>query len=233
MLLSELQSTQVVVYIIDATSIDKHYDQLRRGLSSEDTTRLERYTNAVARSMFLASRGALRFLLGQMLATSPAKVEIATHEHGKPYLPAHPELFFNISHSRDIALIAFAREAVGIDVEYAGRQVDYAAVMRRFFSESERQEWAKYSQPTPQQAFFRGWTRKEAVLKATGEGIAGLGHTVISFRPDEPRALHARLGEQSQGQDWLFQDFSPATGYQAAVALQAPALSLTLQAFSL
>ncbi len=233
MLVTGLAPEQVRVRVVDAAALAENQAQLATFLSSEDLARLNRYSNQAARDMFLAARGAVRLLLGQILHTDPAKVEIATMEHGKPYLPAFPQLFFNISHSRNLALIAIARHPVGVDIEFLRRPVDFAAVMRRFFSDEERSDWELYGVPTPQQAFFRGWTRKEAILKATGEGIAGLGHTRVSFKPEEPRALKERLNDPLQSQHWLFSDFCPAPDYQAAVALQAPALHLTIEAFSL
>lgn len=222
-----------MVQVVDVTKLTGKLNELKTFLSSEDLARLERYSVAAPREMFLAARGALRFLLGQLLNTGPARVNIATHEHGKPFLPDNPGLFFNISHSRTLALIALARHPVGVDVEYLPRHVDFAAVMRRFFSDSERDEWLKFSVPSRQHAFFRGWTRKEALLKATGEGIAGLGHTLISFKPDEPRALRERPGDPAQSQNWIFGDFCPAPDYQAAVALQAPSLQLSVRRFSM
>ncbi|HOI92275.1 MAG TPA: 4'-phosphopantetheinyl transferase superfamily protein [Candidatus Rifleibacterium sp.] len=230
---TELALNQVMVQVVDVTQLAGKLHELKAFLSSEELARLERYSVAAPREMFLAARGALRFLLGQLLDTEPARVTIATHEHGKPFLPGNPGLYFNISHSRTLALIALARHPVGVDVEYLPRHVDFAAVMRRFFSESEREEWSRFSVPSQQHAFFRGWTRKEAILKATGEGIAGLGHTLISFKPDEPRALRERLGDPAQSQNWIFGDFCPAPDYQAAIALQAPALQLSVQRFSL
>lgn len=228
-----LAPEQVMVRVVDAKNLDRYRARLVTCLSTEDLARLDRYSNQAAGAMFLAARAALRLLLGQILATAPSEVQIATMEHGKPYLPACPQLFFNISHSRNIALIAIARHPVGIDVEFLRRPVDFAAVMRRFFSEDERYDWQLNSVPNPQAAFFRGWTRKEAILKATGEGIAGLGHTRVSFKPDEPRALKERLNDPSQSVEWLFNDFCPAPDYQAAVALKAPALQLTIEAFSM
>jgi len=229
----ELTEHQVMVQVVDAARLAGNQQTLKSFLSSEDLARLERYSVRAPGEMFLAARGALRLMLSRVLGQQPAEITIATHEHGKPFLPQHPGLYFNVSHSRTLALIAIARHPVGVDVEYLLRHVDYAAVMRRFFSESEREEWSKFSVPSQQHAFFRGWTRKEAILKATGEGIAGLGHTFISFRPDEPRALRERAGDPSQSQNWVFGDFCPAPDYQAAIALQAPALQLSVQQFSL
>ena len=223
----------VVVHVIEATALLSRAPALTDCLAAEEQTRLNRYGNAAARDMFIAARGGLRLLLARLLNTGAGAIRIATHEHGKPYLPDYPDLHFNISHSRTLALIAIASHPVGVDIEYLRRPVDFAAVLRRFFSSDERRDWQNHATPTPAEAFFRGWTRKEAILKATGEGIAGLGHTVVSFKPDEPRALLSRLQDPAEAQKWLFKDFCPATDYQAAVALQAPALNLSIEAFSL
>ncbi len=229
----ELAGNQVLVQVVDTARLAGEQQTLRKFLSSEDLARLERYSVRAPGDMFLAARGALRLTLARVLGQQPADIAIATHEHGKPFLPEHPGLFFNVSHSRTLALIALARHPVGVDVEYLLRSVDYAAVMRRFFSDAEREEWLQFGIPSQQHAFFRGWTRKEAILKATGEGIAGLGHTFISFKPDEQRALRERAGDPAQSQNWVFGDFCPAPDYQAAVALQAPDMQLSVEAFSL
>lgn len=229
----ELKQSDVPVWVVDAAALAGQHAQLSALLNDDDLKRLQRYTNQAARDMFLASRAALRLLLGRYLGLQPQQVSIATHDHGKPFLPEYPHLHFNISHSRTLALIAFALAPVGVDVEYLPRSVDFAAVMRRFFSEEERADWSANSVPSQQHAFFRGWTRKEAILKATGEGIAGLGHTRISFKPEHPRALIARQNDPEQPGKWFFCDFCPAPDYQAAVALQASSLQLTLRQFSL
>lgn len=220
-----------MVWAIATSAFADRHNQFAECLSEEDLLRLNRYTNEAARSMFLVSRGALRMLLGQHLNIQPKSIDIANHEHGKPFLPAHRDFFFNISHSRSLALIAFALAPVGVDVEFLQRQVDFAAVMRRFFSADEQADWSKNQVPSPEQAFFRGWTRKEAILKATGEGIAGLGHTQIAFAPCQPRALISRHNDPTQSQQWLFEDFNPAADYQAAVALQFPTIELLTRQF--
>lgn len=226
-----LEPGQVDIWVVNTAELAVLNDAFLRCLSNEDCLRLQRYTNVAARNMFLISRGALRMLLAKYLGFEPARIMIATHEHGKPFLTDHPQFFFNLSHSRNIALIAFALFPVGVDVEYVKRQIDFAAVMQRFFSESERADWSANCVPSPQEAFFRGWTRKEALLKATGEGIAGLGHTQISFLADQPRALILRNDDYTQSQNWLFKDFCPAADYQAAAAYQSPALQLNIRHF--
>ncbi len=224
---------QVKVYVVDAAAAECCSSRLSNNLSQEDLARLGRYTNLAARSMFSASRGGLRQLLGEMLAEPAPAIRIASHEHGKPYLPDFPELHFNISHSRTLALIAIARHPVGVDVEYLHRSVDFASILRRFFSPSEQADWEKYPVPSPVEAFFRGWTRKEAILKATGEGIAGLGHTIVSFQPGREAALIERMQDPAEADRWRFNDFCPAPGYQAAVAMLASSLQLEIKNFTM
>ncbi len=224
---------QVSVYVVDAAAAESCSETLIKNLNHEDLARFNRYANSAARNMFAASRGVLRLLLGKILDRPAASLKIANREHGKPYLPDFPDLHFNISHSRNLALIAIARQPVGVDVEYLHRSVDYSSIMRRFFSSAEQADWERYPVPSPAEAFFRGWTRKEAILKATGEGIAGLGHTIVSFRPDEEAALIERRNDPGEAGRWRFRDFQPAEGYQAAVALQALSLQLNVENFPL
>lgn len=191
-------------------------------LNADERLRYAKFSNHAARNAFLVARAVLRHLLGSYLKLPPCQIPINTSENGKPFLGESLNLFFNISHSQDMVLLAFSDCQVGVDVEFCNRKVDFDAVMRRFFSQRERQDWQKNSLPTPEIAFFRGWTRKEAILKATGEGIAGLGHTEVGFAPDNNHVLLSRHGQEDASSSWFFHDFSPAEGYQAAVAVNAP-----------
>lgn len=201
---------------------DGQNEELLNNLNLEEKDRFKRFKNETARKGFLQARGFLRQLLGSYLNMAPAAVPIISLEHGKPALPDDFGLHFNLTHSHDLILYAFARSPVGIDVEFLGRKVDFVPVMRRFFSENEREDWQRNSSPSAAEAFFRGWTRKEAFLKATGEGISGLGITEISFQPHISRALVGRKDNSSASSDWLFHDFAPAENYMASVAVKSP-----------
>lgn len=201
---------------------DRQNEELLNNLSLEEKDRFKRFKNETARTGFLQARGFLRQLLGSYLNMAPAAVPIISLKHGKPALPDNLGLHFNLTHSHDLILYAFAPSPVGIDVEFLGRKVDFVPVMRRFFSENERADWQRNSTPSAAAAFFRGWTRKEAFLKATGEGISGLGITEISFQPENPRALVSRKDNASASLEWLFHDFAPAESYMAAVAVKSP-----------
>jgi 4'-phosphopantetheinyl transferase len=127
---------------------------------------------------------------------------------------------FNVSHSNGLALLAFARDrSVGVDLEYI-RPVDVEQLAKRFFSS---REYAALSSLNPEQkheAFFNGWTRKEAYLKATGIGIAGLKQVEVSITSGEPAAFLSIAGDAPAASDWSLHRLSPAPGYVAAVAAE-------------
>lgn len=102
---------------------------------------------------------------------------IAVGEHGKPYLPARPDIKYNISHSRNLAagivMTGASTEDVGCDVEYIKRDIDEGKlrrIMRRFYTDGERDSVMSASDQIRE--FFRIWTRKEAYIKYTGEGMS-------------------------------------------------------------
>ncbi|MBP5467762.1 MAG: 4'-phosphopantetheinyl transferase superfamily protein, partial [Candidatus Riflebacteria bacterium] len=140
---------------------------------------------------------------------------IETTPTGKPYLKDYPTHFFNISHTDSLILIALAKNPVGIDVEKIERNADKEAILKHFFSEKEQQSY--FSQPENQRqlAFFKGWTRKESILKATGEGLSAMKKYEVSFEPvtDYP------LLNKEEYNSFKISDFTPNDGYAACLAL--------------
>jgi 4'-phosphopantetheinyl transferase len=123
-----------------------------------------------------------------------APLEFALHQHGKPYLPHSPSLFFNLSHSHEMALVAVALDReVGVDIERLRPLPEYAKLADRFFPPSE-------PIPTDEADFFRHWTRVEALLKARGVGLYG-----ASTEPE---------GE------WTIEEIPVPEGFAAAVAIE-------------
>jgi 4'-phosphopantetheinyl transferase len=146
---------------------------------------------------------------------------LAYGTHGKPFLASPDDgLDFNLSHSGRWLLFAFARgRAVGVDVESMDRAVDWDAVARRFFS--AREQAALQSLPAEQRrgAFFRCWTRKEAYLKATGQGVTlGLSRFAVTLAPGGPAAL--AWVEEGDPQGWSIADVDPEPGYAGALCAQ-------------
>jgi 4'-phosphopantetheinyl transferase len=155
-------------------------DAMHAWLTEAERLRAQRLAAATHRRMFVAARGALRLLLGHYLHRDALGLPLTIGPRGKPGLAGAAPLAFNVTHCDDLALIALAGAgAVGVDVERADRKVDVEPLARRCLSEAERR--ILEARPPAQRAplFMRYWTRKEAVAKALGVGLA------IDFRSIE------------------------------------------------
>ncbi len=215
------------LWTVDLEQLPVHADELQAALNAEEIAHLGRFSNPGARRAFLGSRGFLRRLAAGYLQADPATLRLAIGAHGKPSLADFPELHFNISHSQNRLVLLFAPCQCGVDIESLGRQVDYQPIMKRFFGPGEIASWQAQSEP--RQAFFRGWTRKEAYLKATGEGISGLGRVRISFAPDLVKAVTGLDGSEKPADFWHFFDFALAPNYVGSVALAGRDLPLKIK----
>jgi 4'-phosphopantetheinyl transferase len=177
---------------------------------------------------FVVGRALLRRLLGGYLGVHPAEPVLATGEHGKPLLDPPGSIHFNLSHSGGVALMAFSREAeVGVDVERIQDFPDLEAMMRRYFAPAERDAIAAMtSREERREAFFRCWTRKEAVLKALGWGLAVPldSFEVTVAREDSSRVTAMRAGA-APPEGWRLASPEPAPGFAAAVAWIGPQLA--------
>lgn len=193
---------------------------LAQTLHPDEEARAARFFFQRDQRRFTVARGVLRSILARYLQCSPADISFGYTAHGKPVLdmpaPAS-DLYFNLSHSQDIALYACAwQRQVGVDVEYI-RVVERAEqIARRFFTPQEQQVWLSLPPEQRQVAFFNCWTRKEACLKARGFGLAHSLDTVeVSLAPGEPAALLHIAGEPVE--QWGIQAVVPAAGYAGAV----------------
>ncbi|MDQ5908683.1 MAG: 4-phosphopantetheinyl transferase [Pseudomonadota bacterium] len=190
-------------------------------LTGDEQERAARFRFPEHRDRFIAGRGLLRELLSAYLNIPAAALRFDQGLRGKPALTAQHgrvSLHFNLSHSGDQALYAVARREVGVDLEALDRRVDYAAVAKRVCT---RREWAAFQALSPvdiSEAFFACWTRKEAVAKAIGDGLAsGLNTLDICFRPDAAPDGRVSLRD-AKGQEWSVLNVPMASGWAGALA---------------
>jgi 4'-phosphopantetheinyl transferase len=193
-------------------------------LSDAEREKAARFRFARDRRRFVAVRGRLRELLGTELGVDPASVAIENGAYGKPYLGGIFEssgLHFNVSHSADLAIIGISRgHDIGVDVEALQALDDANDIALQFFSHRENLEYAAVHADEKTTAFFNCWTRKEALVKALGQGLSyPLDDFDVSLAPGRPTRLH-RLGSKV-GADcrWHLQSFVPAAGFVAALAV--------------
>lgn len=154
-------------------------------LSADELERAGRYRVESARRSFVAVRAALRRVLGARLGLAPAEVRLAVDGYGRPSVDG--PVSFNVSHSGALGLIAVAdgERRVGIDVEQVRPETDFRSLAARFFHPEEAAAIGDR-----RDAFFRCWTRKEAVVKALGHGLSHpLDGFVVEVDAEGPRAV--------------------------------------------
>ncbi|MDX1664166.1 MAG: 4'-phosphopantetheinyl transferase superfamily protein [Candidatus Promineifilaceae bacterium] len=201
-------------------------------LSPDEQQRAARFYFERHRQRFVAGRGLLRHLLAHYLELDPKKLVFAYNDFGRPslHLPSRePPLHFNVAHSGALVLYAFsAARAVGVDVERVDPGVDYVEIAQRFFAPRERQALAELSGGIQAVAFFKGWTRKEAFIKAQGMGLSlPLDSFEVSLAPGEPARLIHTEDDDQEAQQWSLWDLAPAPGYAGALAVRASGLAVT------
>jgi 4'-phosphopantetheinyl transferase len=193
-------------------------------LSPDELDRAGRFHFDRDRKRFITGRGLLRSILGHYLDQAPRQLQFDYSAQGKPALANRSgdvPLHFNLAHSDNLMLLAVTRScAVGVDVERL-RPLDDADVMaEQFFSACESSKLKELPNAKKSAAFFNLWTRKEAWLKATGEGIAeSLNQLQVSFLADEPAHLISLCGDTQAGRNWHLCELNPAAGFVAALAV--------------
>ncbi len=192
-------------------------------LPPEERARAERIIVPAKRRQQALSMGLLRVILGHYLAAAPASLQFEAGPKGKPVLggPHAGALHFNLSHSGAWALYAVTRgAAVGVDLEEVNARHDYEGVARRFFSAAEQAALAQFPEGRREEAFYRCWTGKEAVLKATGEGLSfPLDQCEILVHPDTTIRLLSLNDPAHASQCWSLCSCEPAQGFFAACAV--------------
>ena len=199
--------------------------QLSQLLSHDEQTRAARFHFERDRRRFIVGRGALRIMVSRYLSVDPDQLRFRYESHGKPYLSAefnHCDLRFNLAHSNEVAVYAFTlgRE-LGIDVEHIRSLPDAEQIATRFFSAQENVALHTLPESQRLEAFFNCWTRKEAYIKAIGEGLSHpLDQFQVSLSPEEPARLLNVEGSLEEVTRWSMTSWVPAPGYVAALVVE-------------
>jgi 4'-phosphopantetheinyl transferase len=184
-------------------------DETARALLSDDElARASRFVFDLHRNRYLAGRLALRELLGRYLGRAASEVRFSYSTHGKPELPGET-LRFNVAHSDDLAIIGLTEhDRLGVDVECIRELRDIDGVARTVFSQRELEAFHALPDSSKTQGFFSCWTRKEAFVKAVGDGLS---------QPLDVFDVTLRAGEA-----WSLFDIAPLDGWVGAVAVENP-----------
>jgi 4'-phosphopantetheinyl transferase len=213
-------------------------------LSAGEKQRADGLRIPPVRDEFIAGRGLLRLLLGAAKGVGPHAIQLATEQNGKPCLASSTKgqparLEFNVSHSDGLILIALSRaSAVGVDVEFVSEEFGDADELTGIARESfHADEFGTIARTPPGRgrllAFYQAWTRREAVAKADGRGIASLLKYEVSSADEfgESRvslAGSAEHAKSSEDVDYFVQTPNVGTQHLAAVACRKPQQGLAL-----
>jgi len=152
---------------------DGEFARAAAWLSPAEHARAARFGREHLRRRYIVGRASLRWTLGRTLSMPPAAVPIVRGERGRPRLDGIGELDFNISHTDDAALIGIARDGrIGVDIERDDREVNADGLARKFLTPAEQATLTALAADERRVRFLRYWTCKEAMSKATGDGLA-------------------------------------------------------------
>ncbi len=195
-------------------------DELASVLSDDEMGRADRFRIKKDRSHFVVTRGVLRYVLGAYTGLPPRNIVFEYGHKGKPELANKTtKISFNVSHSHGMGVWAFVLDgAVGVDVEYVKRSVDIDGIGKRFFSENEWGHLRDLPEEERRKCFFRCWTRKEAFVKALGDGLT-FSLKAFDVTVGDIAQLK-RVEGMPDHQKWTLQAFEPAPDYVGALAFE-------------
>jgi 4'-phosphopantetheinyl transferase len=196
-------------------------------LSVDEQARVKRFHKTVDADRFVAGRGTLRSLLAAYLAMEPNRLEFTYDPFGKPRLTGKAAFIsFSVSHCEDCGLLGFVRRhRIGVDLERVREGMNVEELAQRFFSANELRKLRSLPPAQQKEAFYRAWTRKEAYLKARGEGLSyGLDRVEVSLAPDEPAMILSAADDPGISQRWAVQHLLPRPGYVGAATVEASSI---------
>jgi len=221
----QLHQSEVHLWSVSFDTPSEKLGYFRSTLSADEKERADRFLKIEDRELYTITRGALRSLLGAYLAIEPREVEFAYNTLGKPSLAGmgvQAALNFSVSHSGAQALLGFARgRRIGVDLERVSADADVLELAERYFSSNEFETLRSLTAEMQHEAFYCGWTRKEAYLKARGEGIFfGLERVEVSLVPGERAIIKKVSDDPNVSENWILEHLLPAPNYIGAVAAE-------------
>jgi len=195
--------------------------QCFRLLSEDERGRAAKFRFEKDRSHFIIARGVLRQVLGQYLSENPVTLTFEYGKNGKPFLPKNI-LQFNLSHAGGVALIVLTKNHdIGIDIEVINPKVEVEQVAKHFFAKGEIDSLMSLHETQRHEAFFNCWTRKEAFIKATGDGLSfPLNQFEVTLKPDEKAELLVTHFDEKEREKWSLFDIDVREGFKAALAVR-------------
>lgn len=218
-----LTTGEVHVWRVELDQPEHLLEKFRGTLEEHELQRASRFHFEKHRRHFIAGRGVLRQLLARYLDTKPEALRLSYGAYGKPALNGehkNSRLRFNMSHSHEMALFAFAEDReLGVDVEHIRADFASEEIACRFFSRREVEMFTALPKQDQIAAFFRCWTRKEAFIKVIGLGLSQpLDQFDVTLVAEQPAALLWVSGDDASR--WSLYDLAVGDEYAGALAVE-------------
>ncbi|MBS1250202.1 MAG: 4'-phosphopantetheinyl transferase Sfp [Chloroflexi bacterium] len=213
--------SEIYLWTMSLRVTERRFRELRDTLSPEELARAARYRFPAPARRFTVARGRLRELLGRYLEIPPAEVKLETNQWGKPRLAGSGNLHFNLAHSEDLAIYAFAQKRpLGVDIEKVRPLENFDGMVARSFSPAEQEALRALPPEKRLTAFFATWTRKEAYMKARGLGFHLSPQAFdVTVSPTAPPQILNDLQSPVTPVDWTCHDLEVGEGFVGAVVV--------------
>jgi 4'-phosphopantetheinyl transferase len=217
-------ANEVHVWRVFNEKISSQIKNLEEILSDDELERAGKFYFEMDRKRFIMVRAILRIILSNYVREKPQHLHFKYSAFGKPMLATNPgsdNICFNLSHSNGIALYAVTlNRHAGIDVEHIRHNIDIEQIAKRFFSSAENSLLNNIHEKDRLAMFFKFWTRKEAIVKATGKGVSfPMEQVDVSSINDDFLSTVKLTDENKEGLCFSVQDLFPEKGYAAAIAI--------------
>jgi len=209
---------EVLAWVVDLGRPPVSFDELFARLTEDEQARALRYRIARVREQFVIGRGLLRGLLADYLGVEPGAVPLAYLPSRKPVLQDAP-LHFNVTHTEGAAVLVAGLRRVGVDIERLRPMPDAEGLVERFFSPAEAADFRSLPERYRLPGFFRGWTSKEAVIKAAGATVNCLADFDVELHPDCPPRVNA-IRDPKLGSGWALTEWIALDSSIVALAVE-------------
>ena len=227
-----IETDQVHVWRICLDLQEQNSTKYAYILSENEANKAEKFYFEVDRIRYKVMRTTVRMVLGNYLGIAPGDLEIAYSQYGKPYISTtsmKKDIHFNLSHAGDVGLIAVATSRhIGVDLELVRQESSIESIAKRFFTPEEAGHLLSLPASLQPEAFFTCWTRKEAFVKARGEGLSiPLDQFEVSFYPNNTPKLLCVRNDPGESGRWSMFHLDPGVDYVGALVVEGKDLDVT------
>ncbi|MFD2726454.1 4'-phosphopantetheinyl transferase family protein [Hyunsoonleella rubra] len=210
------------VWMVNFNEMKSNISFFSNHLSDDEKLRASKFHFKKDEERFIVFRGVLRFISGKYLNLKPEAVTFKYGEFGKPEFALKADLKFNISHSKDMAVMGFVNNFdIGIDIEFMKSDFHVMDIADNYFSKHEIQMLREFPENLQTEGFYRCWTRKEAFIKAKSKGLSfPLDAFSISIDSANEAELYETLWDANEKDLWHISPFETAKNYKAALAIK-------------